>query len=123
EDEQGIEAPVAGELRVGHAADRHDAAAALYDGETAPERFAALRVEDEVEIGEDFVELLRAVVDDLVGAELAHQLDVARAGGGRDVTTEVLRQLDGEGADAARAGVDQDALARLEMRDVDHRLP
>ncbi len=113
EDEEWIQSPGAGELRVGDVADADDAAAALDHGKTAPERLAALGVEDEVEIGEHFVELLRAVVDDLIGAQLAHQLDVARADGGGHVTAEVLRELDRERPDAARSSVDQDALPRL----------
>ena len=36
---------------------------------------------------------------------------------------EVFGQLDGEGADAARAGVDQHLLSRLQLREIDQRLP
>ena len=48
---------------------------------------------------------------------------VPGAGGGRDLRAEVSGQLDGERADASRAGVDQNLLARLQLREIDQRLP
>src|SRR5215217_3578610 len=53
------------------------------------------------------------VVDEHVGAEGAGEFELFLAAGGGDdgAGPEELRHLDGEGADAARRGVDQDALA------------
>ena len=62
------------------------------------------------------------VVDDLVGAELAHELDIRRAAGRDDVRAEVLRHLHGEMSDAARRADDEHALAGNELRIVDQRL-
>src|SRR5688572_22646360 len=48
---------------------------------------------------------------------------VLRSGRGRDLRAEVFGQLDGEGADAARAGMYQDLLSRLQPCEIDQRLP
>ncbi|MGZ3445175.1 MAG: hypothetical protein ACXWLG_06390 [Myxococcaceae bacterium] len=39
------------------------------------------------------------------------------------MSAEVLGQLDGEGADASRAGVDQYFLSSLQLRETDQGLP
>ena len=55
------------------------------------------------------------VVDDVVGAERAHQLDVARAAHAGDFGAVVLGDLHGERADAAGRAVDQHLLSRLDL--------
>jgi hypothetical protein len=57
------------------------------------------------------LEVLRLVVHDDVCAEAADHVDVRRAGRRRDRGAQVLRQLNGERADAARARLDEDLLA------------
>ncbi len=54
-------------------------------------------------------EVLVQVVDDLVGPERSHDLEALRVAHGRDVCTEVLRELNRCSADGARSAVDQDA--------------
>ena len=80
-------------------------------------------VEHEVVAGQRLLEVLGAVVDDDVGAELAHQVRVGRARGRGDVRAEVLGELDRDRADAARAGVDEDLLPGLHVAALDERLP
>src|SRR5690606_7169345 len=64
---------------------------------------------------DDLDEILGPVVDRALGAELDASLAFGgRAGGGVDRGAERLRKLDCGRADAARAAVDQDALAGLE---------
>jgi len=102
------------EGQVGHAADAdHDAAGADL-GQRAQLRVAAEGVEDHVEVAE-LGDGVGGVVDRLVGAEAAQEVEVAGAGGGEDVGAEVLGDLDRQRADAAGAGVDQHALAALQL--------
>ena len=62
------------------------------------------------------------VVDGHVGAELAAQVElVRRPGRGQDAGTEGLGVLDGEGADAAGAAVDQHRLTLAEVHVVEVR--
>ena len=78
------------------------------------ERAIADVVEDEVVALARSREILLRVVDHVVGAERAHQLDVARAADAGDFGAEVLGDLHGECADAARCAVDQHLLSRLD---------
>ena len=64
----------------------------------------------------------RGVVDDVVGAEGVHEVDLRGAADAGDLGAERLRQLDGVGADAAGRAEHQDRLARLHAPDVDERL-
>src|SRR5207302_1179406 len=68
-------------------------------------------------------EAARLVIDGHIRAERLHQRMVLSAGRGRDLRADVFGQLDGEGADAARAGMDQDLLARPQLCEFDQRLP
>ena len=63
-------------------ADRHPSG--LYDPERLGERVSALGVQDDVVVLHDRLEVLRSVVDDDVGTELAHPFDVAGARRCRD---------------------------------------
>ena len=63
-----------------------------------------------------------AVVDDLVRAQPFHQRPSALARRGGHVGAHDLRQLDGEGADAARARLDEDALAGSQAHELVERL-
>ena len=71
----------------------------------------------------DVLEVLRSVVDDDVRTEVADPFDVAGSRRGRHASPEVLGQLNRDGADAARAGLNEHLLARLEVRPLDERLP
>ena len=72
-----------------------------------PERVLADRVEDDVVRLAVLREVLARVVDDVVGAERPHELDVLRVADGRDLGAEVLRQLHGGGADGSGGAVDR----------------
>jgi hypothetical protein len=63
-------------------------------------------------------EVLPGVVDDVVGAEGADQLDVAGAAHAGHVGAEGLGDLHGEGANTSRRAVDQHGLAGLHLADV-----
>src|SRR5204863_343958 len=63
-------------------------------------------------------EVLGAVVDDLVGADRADQLDVVRAADPDDLRAVRLRKLHGERADAAGRAVDQHLLPAFEATGV-----
>src|SRR5207342_3321215 len=60
---------------------------------------------------EQLREIVLPVVDDDIRAEILDQVNIARAGRRRHSRTELLGQLDGEGADAAGAGMDQNLLS------------
>ena len=80
-----------------------------------------------VGLGRDALdEVLVAVVDRDVGAELAAELELAlRAGGGEDPRAAAVRELDRHRADAARPAVDEQLLARLQPAGVgaEHHRP
>ena len=57
----------------------------------------------------------RGVVDDVVGAERADQLDVVRAAHAGHGGAEVLGELDGESADSAGRSDDQHLVPRLDL--------
>ena len=61
-------------------------------------------------------EILRRVIDHLVGAERSHEVCVGAAAHGGNVRTEVLRQLHGEHAEAARSPMHENPFARLHVR-------
>ena len=65
-------------------------------------------VEDDVVPAAGLGEVVGRVVDDVVGADRPDELEVARAGDGRDLGTERFRDLDRERADPARGAVDED---------------
>lgn len=121
--DEGVDARLVGEVRVGRAGDPDDETATTHDAERLRQRLAALRVEDEVDVREDLGEVLGGVVDDDVRAELPDEVGVLRARGRRDRGPEVLGQLDRHGAHATRAAVDQDGLAGLQVTHLDERLP
>lgn len=57
------------------------------------------------------------VVNDFVGAEVLAELDVGRGARGRDVASYGFCELDAEGAGAAGAAVDEDAVVGLRVGD------
>ncbi len=91
-------------------------------GVSAPRSFgegqAAHVVEDHVVPRRPGGEVLLRVVDDVRGAERAHQLDVARAAHARDLGAERRRDLDRERADPAAGPDDEHPLARLHLAHV-----
>jgi hypothetical protein len=60
-------------------------------------------------------EIVLRVVDHMVRAERAHELDVARAAYAGDISTVVLRELNRKRAHTARRAVDQDLLSGLDL--------
>ena len=91
-----------------------DAAVAAARGEGAPvgeHRAVRDEVEDEV-VRPVPGEVVAAVVDDLVGAERAHEVELAGVVDPRDVRTRQLRELDGERPGAAARPVEQHAAPR-----------
>ncbi len=67
------------------------------------------RVEDDVVGLAVLREVLLEVVDDLVGPERAHHLDVLRVAHGGDVGAEVLRELHRRRSDRSRRAIDENA--------------
>ena len=76
---------------------------------------AADEVEDQVVVLDGIGEIGLAVVDDDIGAERAHEIEVGRPGGRRHHGPEMLGELHSEGADAAGAGMDEHAFPALEI--------
>ena len=76
---------------------------------------AAHRIEHRVAVRNQLGEVLRAVVDHLVRAERAHVVVVRRARRRDHARAEVLGERDGEARHPARAALDQDRLARLQL--------
>jgi hypothetical protein len=77
----------------------------------------------DVVVVEDGLEVLCLVVDGDVCAEAFDQLDVGGAGGRGHGGSEVLGQLDGERAHAARPGLDEDLLSGLQVGSFDECPP
>src|SRR5262249_51144851 len=96
-------------------ADDHDPAVGLQRAPHGVPRVSASYVDDQVVPLVLACEVLAGVVEHAIGAERTRLLDVASAADGGHVRAEGLRDLDGEGSDAARGAVDEHALARLEL--------
>ena len=99
-------------------AGQHQGSVLREDTAQLSEAAVAHQVEDDVEAPAGRGDVLGRVVDDGVRAEGPHELHVAGAAHGGDVGTECLADLHGERAHPARGSVDQQPLARLEVRDV-----
>ncbi len=84
---------------------------------------AAQAVEHHVVVTQDGGKVLLLVVDYDVRAQGLHPGDVGRTGGRGHERTEMLGQLDGNAADAARTGLDQHLLALLQLRGLHQCLP
>jgi hypothetical protein len=102
----------------------------LQDADGLLDRVTPDGAQRRVVVAQHGLELLLLVVDHLVGAQAAHQVDIAGAGGGAHRGAQQLGQLDREGADAAGArrnehllpGAQADALLqRLPGGQPDHR--
>ena len=79
-----------------------------------PQRPVPDVVDDQVVARSVPAEVVDGVVDDAVGADRVHRLDVRRAAHARDLRTERLGDLHREGAHAAGGTVDQHALPCLD---------
>jgi hypothetical protein len=86
------------------------AAAPREGASTPPERVLADCVEDDVVHLAVLGEVFLGVVDDPVGSQRSHKLEVLRAAHRRDVGIEVPGQLHPCSADGARCAVDEDPL-------------
>ena len=73
-------------------------------------------IEDGVAVSHGPGEIHRIVVDDLIGADLAKIIMVRRACGRDHARTQIFCQLDGKARNTARAALDQDRLARLQLQ-------
>src|SRR3984957_6278850 len=103
---------------LGAGCDESGAAARLEHRKGLHRHVAADRLEHGVDVLHELGEILRLVVDHLVGAEAAHVVEVRAAGGGDDARADVLGELDREARDAAGAALDQDGLAALQRERV-----
>ncbi len=79
-------------------------------------------VEDQVVVVGAVGEVVAGVVDDVVGAEGSHQVELRGAAHAGDLGAEGLGQLHGVAADAAGCADDQHVLARLDPAVVGQRL-
>jgi hypothetical protein len=101
-------------LRAGR--DKGGAAAGPEHREGFLHRLAADHIEDGITIADHADEILRVVVDDLVGAEAAHIVEIPRAGGDDDAGADVLGELNGETRDPAGAAANENRLAALKLQ-------
>ena len=97
------------------------ASARLENREGPRRHVAAHGIEHRIAVAHDLGEVGGVVIDDLIGADVAQIGQVGRAGGGDDAGAEMLGKLDGEAGNAARAALDQDRLAGLQLQRVLHR--
>ena len=114
---------VLAEFRIGRAGDGDELSAALEHAEGFFECLAVLAVQDDVVVAQDILEVLRLVVDDDVCTQALHERDIGCARGRGNGCAYMLGQLDGKGADAAGAGLDEDLLPLLQAGLLDQRLP
>ena len=77
-------------------------------------------VDDQVVALRPVGEVVAGVVDDVVGAERADQVELGRAGDAGDLCTGGLCDLYGVAADPTRCADDEDLLPGLDPADVDH---
>ena len=82
-----------------------------------------MSVEHNIDVARDVFESLLCVIDRLVHAELAQQILILGGGRRENVRAFPLRELHGEMTNSAAAGMNQHALARLQLRGVEQRLP
>src|SRR5262249_33378933 len=93
----------------------HQEGSVRFEDAAAISQRSAAKVEDDVVDLRPPGEVLLRVIDDFIGADRTHQLDVPRTGDGRDARSERLRDLHGERAYAAARAVDQDLLPWLNV--------
>jgi hypothetical protein len=91
------------------------AAAGPQHGETLLRHVAADGIERCVAAADHLREVLRPVVDDLIGAEAAHIVDIRRAGRGDHPRADMLGDLDGDAGDTAGAALNEDRFAALKF--------
>src|SRR5581483_11364005 len=103
--------------------DRGEGAARLEHPHRLVERRGVQAVQNQVIAAQEGCEVILLVVDDDVGAQALHQFDVRGAGRRCDAGAQVLRQLDGNGPDAAGAGVNKHLLSLPQPGALDQRLP
>ena len=82
-------------------------------------RIAADWIEHDVDFPRDVFEALLGVIDRLVHTELAQQVLIFSRGRRENVRAFPFCELDGEMTDSAAAGVNQHALAWLQLRGVE----
>ena len=113
------------QMRIRRARDPDDGAAGAHHRERSGGGVPTLGVEDEVHrvSGEARHEVVGAVVDHLVGAQPAHELRIPGSSCRDHARAEVLGELDGHRPDAAGSAMDQHPLPRLQVPDLDERLP
>ena len=112
----------AGEVAAVLTADEDERAARSQGSPQPPHRGASADVEDQVVAASPVGEVLAGVVDDVVGAQRGHQVDLRGAAHAGDLGAERLRQLDRVGADAAGRADHQHGLTGLHAPGVDERL-
>lgn len=91
-------ADVLRESRVGWARNGDELATRFQDAQGFFQRLAVLAVQGYVVALQDAFEVIFPVVDDNIGTEALHPVDVGGAGGGGYSGPEMLRQLNGKGA-------------------------
>ena len=87
------------------------------------ERLLAQTIQDHIVIMQDRFEIVLLVVDDDIGAEALHQIDIRRARCRRDGRAEMLRQLNCKCSYTTGARVDENFLPFLQVRSFDQHLP
>src|SRR5580704_7951864 len=110
-------------LRIRHARDGDQDAARLEQAQGARGDLTAHGIDHDVDIVHSVLDIGGGVIDDLVGADRAHVVDVGSRGGGDDRCALPVCELDRERSDATRAALDEDALAGLEVRAAEEREP
>src|SRR5450759_4101768 len=105
-----------GLLRLRAGSNEGGATAQLEHREGFLRNVAADSIEDGVTTGHDLSEILRVVVDDLIGSELADIVTVRRARGRDHTGADMFCKLNGKAGDPARTALNQNRLAGLQFQ-------
>lgn len=84
---------------------------------------AAGRIEDQVDLTERLDPAGGRVIEDLVSAQLAHDIQTAGRGGSDDVRASPPSQLHGQATDGSGGSEDGHALPRLQATMFEQTLP
>lgn len=85
--------------------------------------FTANGVDDQIVIRQLVLEFLGRIVDDHISTQFFNKISVFATSGRGDEGSEVLGNLDGNGTNTARTGMDQNFIAFFNITLGDQRLP
>src|SRR6266576_6582156 len=103
--------------------ERNDRAAFLHNAVGTRERVLADRIQQDIDVLRDILELCSGVIDRYIRAELLEQILVRRRCGGDDFRPTLLRDLNSETTYAARSTVNENRLTLAQLRGGDECRP